>query len=170
MWYLRALAVAAVAVPLAVGTGCSTVSKAKYDKDVMAAQRKTDALQKQLDQVKKDLKAAQEQLKSKDQVVADGKAAQKQATDEKARADRLQSQLEDAQKALDQAASDLRAATAKVDKLQGELNEQKAGARDVAALKGQLAAKDAELTAAKKALAEIAKKLEVAMPETTPGK
>ncbi len=69
MWYLRALAVVAVAVPLAVGTGCNTVPKEKYDQDVMAAQKKTDAAQKktdaalkQLDQVRKDLKAAQDQL------------------------------------------------------------------------------------------------------------
>lgn len=162
MWYMRALVVAAVVAPLLVGAGCATVSKAKYDKDIMAAQKKTDAVQKQLDQAKKDLRVAQEQLKSKDQVIADWKAAQKQATDEKARADQLQAQFAASQKALAQAGSDLSAATAKVDKLQADLNAQKP--EQVAALRDQLAAKDAELTAAKKALADIAKKLEGAMP------
>ena len=117
MWHLRALAIAAVALPLVVGTGCSSVSKTTYDRDVMAAQKKADAAQKQLDQARKDLKAAQEQLKSKDQVLADWKSAQKQAADEKNRADRLQSELAEARKALDQATTDLRAATAKADKL-----------------------------------------------------
>ena len=131
MWYLRALAVAAVAVPLIVGTGCSSVSKATYDKDVMAARKKTESVQRQLDQAKKDLKVAQEQLKSKDQVVADWKASQKQATDEKTRADGLQSQLSEAQKALDKATSNLSAVTAKADKLQIDLDAQKAGAGDV---------------------------------------
>ncbi len=165
MWYLRALAVAAVALPLVVGTGCNTVSKTTYDKDVMAAQKKTASVQKQLDQARKDLKAAQEQLKSKDQVVADWKTAQAKAADEKIRADGLESRLAETRKALDQATADLRTETAKAEKLQSDLSAQKPGSAEMTALKDQLAAKEAELAAAKKALADIAQKLGAAMPE-----
>ncbi|MGD1000372.1 MAG: hypothetical protein ABSA67_06700 [Candidatus Brocadiia bacterium] len=157
MWYLRALAVVAVAVPLVIGTGCSSVSKAKYDQDIMAAQKKTDAAQKkadaaqkQLDQVRKDLKTVQDQLAANSRSLADLKAVQNEAADQKTRADRLQSQLAETQALLDQARKDLGAETQKTGKLQQEVDAQKA--------------MEAELAAAKKALADIAKKLESAAP------
>jgi chromosome segregation ATPase len=149
MWYLRALTVAVVAGLLIAGTGCCMVSKRTYDRYVMAAQKKADAAQKQLEAKGRLL----------DKAEADLKVAQNQAADQKNHADQLQSQLAEAQK-------NLSAETTKVDKLQRDLDAQKAA-------KDQLAAKEAELTAAKNALAEITKKLEAAMnamPATTPGR
>ncbi len=78
------------------------------------------------------------------------KAAQSQAADQKTRADQLQSQLAEAQTALDQARKDLGAETQKTGKLQQEVDSQKT--------------MEAELAAAKKALADIAKKLGSAAP------
>ena len=163
MWYLRALAVVAVAVPLAVGTGCKTVSKATYDQDVMAAQKKTDAAQKkadaaqkQLDLVRKDLKAAEDQLSANRRFLGDLKAVQNEAADQKTRADRLQSQLAEAQAALDQVRKDLGAEMIKEGKLQQLADAQQAT--------------ETELAAARKALADIAKKLEVAAPAPEPNK
>ena len=107
MWHLRTLAVAAVAVSFAVGTGC--VTQTKYNRDVMAAQRETDTAQRQLAQVKKDLKAAQEKLAAMGNALADLKVARKDASEQKDRADTLQSQLAETQKACDLARKELSA-------------------------------------------------------------
>ncbi len=56
MWYLRALAVAVVVVPLVVGTGC--VTKQTYDRDIQVERDKTIKAMRELDQAKSDLKKA----------------------------------------------------------------------------------------------------------------
>jgi len=84
------------------------------------------------------------------------KAVQNEAADQKTRADRLQSQLAEAQAALDQVRKDLGAEMIKEGKLQQLADAQQAT--------------ETELAAARKALADIAKKLEVAAPAPEPNK
>ena len=91
MWYLRALAVAAVAVPLVVGTGC--VTKQTYDKDIQVERDKTVKVMRERDQAKIDLKKAQDTIADLTLKVTDAAKVQQQLADERKRADGLQASI-----------------------------------------------------------------------------
>jgi predicted RNase H-like nuclease (RuvC/YqgF family) len=91
MWYLRALSVAVVVVPLVVGTGC--VTKQVYDRDIQVERAKTTQANRELAQAKTDLKARDAQIADLSQKAADAASLRQQLADAQKRAEVLQASL-----------------------------------------------------------------------------
>ena len=91
MWYLRALAVAVVAVPLVVGTGC--VTKQTYDRDIQVERTRADKATIDLAKAKADLKKANDAVTELNMKVADVSRIQQQLDGERKRADDLQASI-----------------------------------------------------------------------------
>jgi hypothetical protein len=153
MWYLRALAVAAVAVPLVVGTGC--VTKQTYEKDMQAEHDKTVKVTRDLNQAKIDLKKAQDTIADLTLKVTDVAKLQQQLADERKRADGLQESI--------------KGEVAKAKKVQERLDAEKIAVftKTERALKEQLSKAHDQIAELKKEVDKL-KKMEMAPPHTPP--
>jgi chromosome segregation ATPase len=105
MRYLRALAVAAVVVPLVAGTGC--VTKQTYDRDIQVERVKTVGATKERDQARIDLKKANDTIADLTRQVSNLAKVQDQLADERKHAESLEAsikaEVEKAKKAQEKA-------------------------------------------------------------------
>jgi chromosome segregation ATPase len=91
MQHLRALAVVAVVVLLALGTGC--VTRQQYDRDIQVERAKTIQVMKERDQARIDLKKAHDTISDLTAQVAALAKVQDQLADERKRVESLQASI-----------------------------------------------------------------------------
>jgi predicted RNase H-like nuclease (RuvC/YqgF family) len=154
MWYLRALSVAVVAVPLVVGTGCVTVHQ--RDLDVQAERDKTVKAQK-------DLAQAKAELKREDAIIAD---LSQKATD----LAKVQQQLVAAEKRADDLQASIRIEAEKAKKAQEHADAMKTVVRDreIKSLTEQLHKAHEQIAELKKEVAKLKKEGPMTSPPTPP--